>query len=273
MLKRANINKTVRNPAVSGQFYPSYPAQLSREVKEYLKVSPSVPDPINSKEIKALIVPHAGYIYSGSIAGSAYSLLPSQSKNIKHVVLLGPSHHVAIRGCATSSVDVFSTPLGDIQLDRKLINELEKSVQINCHDLAHTQEHSLEVQLPFLQESLTDFLLVPIVVGQWSLDQANLFFDKVSRLENTLIIISTDLSHFHSYKDAQNIDANTSKEILNFENNLIGEQACGCQPLNALLHWAKQQDWNIKMLGLKNSGDSAGDKDRVVGYGSFVLYE
>ena len=273
MLKRANINKTVRNPAVSGQFYPSDPAQLSREVKEYLKVSPSVPDPINSKEIKALIVPHAGYIYSGSIAGSAYSLLPRQNENIKRIVLLGPSHHVAIRGCATSSADFFSTPLGDIQLDRKLINELEKSVQINCHDNAHIQEHSLEVQLPFLQEFLADFLLVPLVVGQWSLDQANLFFDKISRLENTLIIISTDLSHFHSHKDAQNIDANTSKEILNFENNLIGEQACGCQPLNALLHWAKQQDWNIKMLGLKNSGDSAGDKDRVVGYGSFVLYE
>ena len=273
MLKRANINKMVRNPAVAGQFYPSDPAQLSREVKEYLKVSPSVPDSINSKKIKALIVPHAGYMYSGSIAGSAYSLLPRQNKNIKRVVLLGPSHHVTIRECATSSADVFSTPLRDIQLDRKLINELEKSAQINCHDNAHTQEHSLEVQLPFLQECLTDFSLVPLVVGQWSLDQANLFFDKISRLENTLIIISTDLSHFHSYKEAQNIDANTSKKILQFESDFNGEQACGCQPLNALLHWAKQQDWNIKMLGLKNSGDSAGDKDRVVGYGSFVLYE
>ncbi len=273
MFKRANINKTVRSPAVAGQFYPSDPAQLASEVKEYLKVNPSVPDSIKSKEIKALIVPHAGYMYSGSIAGTAYSLLSSQGENIKRVVLLGPSHHVAIRGCATSSADIFSTPLGDIQLDRKLINELEKSIHINCQDLAHTQEHSLEVQLPFLQECLTDFLLVPIIVGQWSLDQATLFFDGISHLKNTLFVISTDLSHFHSYQEAKEIDKNTCEKILQFENNLRGDQACGCQPLNAILHWAKQQNWNMKMLNLKNSGDSGGDKDRVVGYGSFVLYE
>ncbi len=273
MFKRANINKTVRNPAVSGQFYPSDPAQLIVDVKKYLKVTPSLADSINLKEIKALIVPHAGYMYSGSIAGTAYSLLSSQGENIERVVLLGPSHHVAIRGCATSSADIFSTPLGGIPLDRKLINELEKSAKINCHDNAHTQEHSLEVQLPFLQECLTDFLLVPIVVGQWSLDQSTLFFNVISHLKNTLFVISTDLSHFHSYQEAKEIDEDTCEKILQFEKNFSGDQACGCQPLNAILHWAKQQGWNIKMLDLKNSGDSGGDKDLVVGYGSFVLYE
>ncbi|MEH6345760.1 MAG: AmmeMemoRadiSam system protein B [Bermanella sp.] len=273
MLNRANINKTVRLPAVAGQFYPAKAAQLVNQVNKYLKENHSLPDSINSKKIKALIVPHAGYIYSGSIAGSAYSLLPRQMKSIKRVVLLGPSHHVAIRGCATSSADIFSTPLGDIPLDRKLIDELEQSDQINCHDMVHTKEHSLEVQLPFLQECLTNFLLTPLVVGQWPLEQATLFFDKISLIENTLIIISTDLSHFHSYNEAQYIDKDTSEKILRFENNFTGDQACGCQPLNALLHWAKQQNWKINLLALKNSGDSHGDKNRVVGYGSFALYK
>jgi len=268
-------NTVIRQPAVAGSFYPADPELLSQQVLDCLHTNQKQkkePNTTPNRPPKALIVPHAGYIYSGPIAGSAYTLLEKYANDIQRVVLLGPSHHIPFDGAATSSADAYATPLGDIPLDRNCIKNLEQLSGVSRLDDAHQHEHSLEVQLPFLQQVLGPFSLVPLVVGRCDAKEIEGIFDLVSKMEHTLIIISSDLSHYHDYSEAQAIDSRTSQAILQFQSTLNGNQACGCNPLNGLLFWAEKYDWSIELLDLKNSGDTAGPKDRVVGYGAYALY-
>lgn len=257
----------VRFPAVAGRFYPSDPAELAVQITQML-------DSAGDKQLircKALIVPHAGYIYSGPVATSAYRLLRN-NQSIKKVVLLGPAHYVAVRGLVTSSAQAFESPLGPIPLDEQAIEMLQQLPQVKCSDAAHAPEHCLEVQLPFLQTVLDDFELIPLIVGFASPAEVAEVLAKVWGGDETLILISSDLSHYHDYETAQHIDSDTSQSICNLESDLQGEQACGCYAINGLLSLARARNMQIKQLDLRNSGDTAGDRNRVVGYGSYALY-
>ena len=261
---------TIRQPAVAGSFYPGDKHQLQGLIEEYLENKDHLQHETN---IKALIVPHAGYIYSGPIAASAYRLLKNRCGHIRRVVLLGPSHRIALRGIAVPSDDAFHTPLGDIPLDKAGIALMLTQPQVKILDQAHAYEHSLEVQLPFLQSVLTEFCLLPIVVGAIDAEAVAALLRLVLNDENTLIVISSDLSHYHPYQQACAIDQHTSEQIEAKNWHLQGEQACGAYPLNGLLKLAAEKSWSINTLDQRNSGDTAGDKDRVVGYGAYVVYQ
>jgi len=220
---------------------------------------------------KAIIAPHAGYIYSGPVAASAYARLIPLHDVIKRVVLLGPVHRVAVHGLALPGVTAFATPLGEIPIDLDAAAAIENMPQVVESPAAHAPEHSLEVQLPFLQAVLDDFKLLPLAVGNASPTEVAEVLDAVWGGPETLIVISSDLSHFHPYQAAQVIDAQTAQDILNLQNTLSHEQACGGTPVNGLLLAAKQHHLQPHLLDLRNSGDTAGDKDRVVGYASFAF--
>lgn len=267
---------SVRPVAVAGMFYPSDPQTLNRELSRCLhhyhdnsKATPS----IEHGQLKAIIVPHAGYIYSGETAGSAYSRLTASSSTIKRVVLLGPSHRLAFRGIAVPSAAFFATPLGSIPVGQEAINIIMNLPQVMLNDAAHAQEHALEVQLPFLQKALDDFSIIPLTIGQASAHEVAQVINKLWGGDETLIVASSDLSHFHSYPVAQKIDDDTVSHILKLESTLNPEQACGAIPINGLLEVAKQRGLQIECLAQCNSGDSTGDHSRVVGYASFALYE
>ena len=259
----------VRPAAVAGMFYSDDPDQLMSDIAYFLQQAKS-----STHEVpKAIIVPHAGYIYSGPIAASAYKLLQTARHTIKQVILLGPSHRVALHGIATTDADYFSTPLGNIKINRDLCEKIEGLDFVHTNTAAHAQEHSLEVQLPFLQNVLGDFELTPLVVGDCDAhDIANLL-ELVWGGNETIIIISSDLSHYHNYLSAKQLDQKTSLAIENCQpENISYEDACGRSPLNGLLTLAKQKHLNIKTIDLRNSGDTAGDKERVVGYGAYVVH-
>ena len=271
-----------RLPVVAGHFYPSSPEQLNRELVELFA-------DINESEIKpkALIVPHAGYYYSGAIAASAYACLKQLKHNIDRVIIFGPSHQCPLQGCATPSHDVFVTPLGEIPIDKITCNKLVQLGLAKQFDDAHSWEHSLEVQLPFLQKSLDEFQLVPITVGLVPPDQISKILNAIIEpskthsleteyldddlLEN-IIVISTDLSHYHNYQQAQEIDANTISEILALNDNIQPRDACGYNALNGFLRYCNNAGWKIKLAAHANSGDISGNKKEVVGYASFIAY-
>ncbi|OUS31119.1 AmmeMemoRadiSam system protein B [Gammaproteobacteria bacterium 45_16_T64] len=257
----------IRSAAVSGMFYPSNPVELKGAVTRFLKAS-------RDRELvpKVLVVPHAGYIYSGQVAAEAYKLLEKSDDKIERVILLGPCHRVPVVGVAIPSVSAFSTPLGDIPLDLKLIERINRLSFVEASDEAHELEHSLEVHLPFLQEVIGKFSLVPLVVGECSAVDVAKVLDVVWGEAETLIVISTDLSHFLSYNQAMKMDSDTAIKIMALESSLSGDEACGCRPLNGMLYYAKKMGLHIEQLALRNSGDTSGDKQRVVGYGSFALY-
>ena len=266
----------VRPPALAGTFYPADAPSLRREIARCLATTLPAPvgaDTTPSGELKALIVPHAGYIYSGQTAGRAYAQIAAQRNVIRRVVLLGPTHRVAIRGIAAPSVDCFCTPLGDIPLDRAAIAALGDLPYLITDDAAHAQEHSLEVHLPFLQTVLGNFSLIPLAVGQPTVVEVAEIIDRLWGGDETLIVASSDLSHFHSYAEAQQMDNATAEQILKLELLTSYEQACGAMPINGLLHVARRRGMSIARLAQCNSGDTAGDKARVVGYASFGLYE
>ncbi len=258
----------VRNCAVDGLFYPSDKQALTIQVDRLLSEQHK---PIKSPP-KALIVPHAGYIYSGHAAAASYHQIQPYAERYKRVVLLGPSHRVGFFGLAIPSVDLFRTPLGDIALDSQALEKLKVLSQIAIDNAPHMQEHSLEVQLPFLQRTLNPFELVPIVVGEATSVQVSEVIDMVWGEEETLILASSDLSHYLPYAVAQEKDAATSKKIMSFADNLDGEEACGCKVLNGLLPLSKAKGLDIELLQLENSGDTAGDHSRVVGYGAYALH-
>lgn len=256
---------TIRPPAVAGLFYPGEAAELQQMLQTFItgKAADGTP--------KMLIVPHAGYIYSGAIAGSAYAHL-QQATGICRVVLLGPSHRVALRGMALPSVDAFTTPLGSIPIDRALRDSIARLPGVVIHDVPHAQEHALEVQLPFLQATLGDhFTLLPVVVGDTPAPVVAAMLEAVWGGPETLIVISTDLSHYLPYDTARRVDANTSGLIEACNTAIHPEQACGASPLNGALLTARQHGLRVHCVRLANSGDTAGSRDRVVGYGAYVV--
>lgn len=250
----------IRAPAVAGLFYPAAPDALRREVEGYLAEA----QPPAVGELHALIVPHAGYRYSGAVAASAYALL--RGRRYERVVLLGPAHRVPLDGIAVPTVSRFRTPLGDIALDTDLIARLN----VARRDDAHAREHCLEVQLPFLQCLLPGFRLVPVVVGDASAQQVADVLDAAVDAD-TLVIVSTDLSHYHDDASARRLDASTVARIEALATDLDGSEACGATALNGFLRYAALRQWRVARLDVRNSGDTAGDRSRVVGYASFAV--
>ena len=258
-----------REPAVAGMFYPANPVELETTVKRFIENATHV-----SIAPKAIIAPHAGYIYSGPVAASIYKQLASLRDQIKKVVLLGPSHRVAFRGLAVCSAQFYRTPLGDITIDRQSVEKISRLPQVTLLDEAHLSEHSLEVHLPFLQTVLEQFTLVPIVVGDTSTDEVAEVVELLWGDTSTLIVVSSDLSHYHSYDIARRLDSETTTAIEKFDINNIGsEDACGKNPIRGLLSVAKQRNLKVKTLDVRNSGDTAGSKDQVVGYGAYAFYQ
>ena len=259
----------IRQPAVAGLFYPADGQSLRHDIQHYLT-------DVNcelSTNPKAIVVPHAGYIYSGPIAASAYKQIIPFKDTINRVVLLGPSHRVAFSGLAVPEADVFSTPLGNIPIDQKGIQLLSNFPQVIASDQAHKEEHSLEVQLPFLQQVLNEFSLIPLVVGDADRYEVAEVIKALWGDEHTLIVISTDLSHYHAYNEAKQLDRATSDAIVNLKPDLIGyEDACGRNGLKGLITVAEEKHLSFELLDLRNSGDTAGDKSRVVGYGAYVCH-
>ena len=263
ILKMINI----REPAVAGSFYPEDPIELRRIVKSMLDeadVSPKIP--------KAMIVPHAGYIYSGPVAASGYALLANDKPPITRVVLVGPSHRVGFKGLAVSNADQFATPLGAIPLAQHAMERIKKLAYVHELDQAHALEHSLEVHLPFLQEVLDEFTLIPIVVGDAKPLEVCQVLELLWGGAETLIIISSDLSHYHPYETARRMDRETSDaiEALQWE-SISYDSACGRGAVNGLLVAARRRQLRVSTVDLRNSGDTAGSKDRVVGYGTYVF--
>lgn len=267
----------VRPPAVAGAFYNSNKQTLENDVNGLLQAARAqLKDTDNSDWqplTKALIVPHAGYIYSGATAAAAYALLAGVSQTIKRVVLLGPVHRVPVRGLALPDVTAFATPLGELQIDQSAVSTIANMPQVTVSSAVHAEEHSLEVQLPFLQSVLEDFQLVPLAVGDATPAQVAEVINVLWGGPETLIVISSDLSHFLPYQSAQTIDSTTVHNILNLMGPLNHEQACGSTPINGLILSAKQHGLQPHLLDLRNSGDTSGDKDRVVGYASLAFSE
>jgi AmmeMemoRadiSam system protein B len=258
----------IREPAVAGLFYPDNPLQLQQQLEGFLqdgKAGPAHP--------KALIVPHAGYIYSGPVAASAYRLLDSMRDEITRVVLLGPAHRLPFRGIAATAMAYFSTPLGLVKIDQAAVQSLLDLPQVRIIEEAHREEHSLEVQLPFLQRVLgSGFSLVPLVVGEADGASVAEVIESLWGGPETLILISSDLSHYHDYRTAQHLDKATSQAIEQLDGDAIGyEQACGRNPVSGLLLAARRHRLHATTLDLRNSGDTAGSRDRVVGYGAYAF--
>ena len=259
---------SVRPPAVAGMFYPADAIELAHDIRTFLAQA----QPFNLTP-KALIVPHAGYIYSGAIAATAYASLREVSKQIRRVVLLGPTHRVAVRGLALPGADAFETPLGRIKLDKEAASAISHLPQVVVSAAVHAQEHSLEVQLPFLQSILTDFTLLPLAVGMASADEVAEILESLWGGEDTLIVISSDLSHYLPYATAQRVDRETVKAILNLEQPIAHDRACGGTPVSGLILAARHHHLTPHLLDLRNSGDTAGDRDRVVGYAALAFTE
>lgn len=259
---------STREAAVAGLFYESDRYRLKAQIDALLNQATA-----QSKTApEVLIVPHAGYIYSGATAARAYRSLAARRDEIKRVVLLGPAHRVYVNGMAIPSVDCFATPFGEVELDRKSIDRIADMPGIITSDEAHRQEHCLEVQLPFLQSVLNDFSLVPVLVGDCKPDIVAAVIDELWEGPETLLVVSSDLSHFHPYDEAQQIDASTCGLILDKFSSLTGEQACGAHAINGLMCSKSSQSLTVEMLETCNSGDTVGDKNRVVGYGAFILH-
>jgi AmmeMemoRadiSam system protein B len=251
-------------------FYPAHRQTLRAVVQEYLDAA----KPLPGDTPKAIIAPHAGYPYSGPIAGSAFIQFKQDRDQIRRILLLGPSHRVPLMGVATSSADAFSTPLGEIPVDRSSIEAIASLPQVQQSDAAHQNEHSLEVELPFLQELLPECALIPLVVGDASPEQIGACLDRLWGGRETRIVISSDLSHYLDYEAAQEMDRATARKIERLEyETLESEEACGCMPVRGLLYAARKRGLRCQLADLRNSGDTAGSRDRVVGYGAFLFTE
>jgi len=249
-------------------FYPERADELKHQVDSLLDEA-SVS---NEPSPKALIAPHAGYIYSGPVAASAYRRLMPVADSIQRVVILAPSHRVPFRGLATTSADYLRTPLGDIPVDRQAVAEALTLPQVEEYDQAFEGEHALEVQLPFLQRTLNSFHIVPFIVGQADAEEVSEVLELLWGNDETLIVISSDLSHFLDYHTAREKDLHTAQAIESLRPEAIGfDDACGRIPVSGLLVAARKHGLHAKTVDLRNSGDTAGDKNRVVGYGAYVF--
>lgn len=258
----------VRQPAVAGIFYPADRTSLEETIKSCLpQAKPSARVP------KAIIVPHAGYLYSGPIAGTAYARVAQARETIRRVVLLGPSHFVPFSGIALSTADQFKTPLGLIPVDREAVEKINHLSGVAYLDRAHGEEHSLEVELPFLQTVIQHFTLVPLAVGEAKPEAVSEVLDLLWNGEEMLIVVSSDLSHYLDDKSARKMDVQTAQAIEALEAERIeNAQACGAYPVRGLLVAAREHGLRAETLDLRTSGDTQGKKDRVVGYGAFAFY-
>jgi AmmeMemoRadiSam system protein B/AmmeMemoRadiSam system protein A len=273
----------VRPAAVAGLFYPAAPAELRAELatlfnwgaqdkatREAAGEGAQAEAPVP----KAIIAPHAGYMYSGSVAASAYALLQPARGRIQRVVLLGPAHRAYVHGMSLPEATAFATPLGEVPLDLEAMTLLRSRLPLNDLRAAHAGEHALEVHLPFLIETLgPGFKLVPVLVGEASIAQTVELLDTLWGGAETLIVVSTDLSHYHPYREAMELDNGTIDAVLNLRTDLTHEQACGATPVSGLLALARRRGMRIELTDRCNSGDTAGDRGRVVGYAAFALYE
>ncbi|AEK57703.1 MAG: AmmeMemoRadiSam system protein B [Acidithiobacillus caldus] len=260
----------IRPPAVAGRFYPARVTELQHQLDAF------IPSSVASKQLhpKVLIAPHAGYVYSGPVAGKAYAQLQGLRGQISRVVLLGPAHYVRLRGLAIPEADAFATPLGTVPVNRDALNAISDLPQVIQSDVPHNPEHSLEVHLPFLQRMLGDFSVVPLLVGDATYTEVAEVLERLWGGPETLIVISTDLSHYLDYATAQRLDARTAEIIEALQPEAIHyEQACGRIPLGGLLELARKRHMRIERVDLRNSGDTTGPRDQVVGYGAWVLYE
>ncbi|MFQ5508964.1 MAG: AmmeMemoRadiSam system protein B [Leptospirillia bacterium] len=259
-----------RPAAVAGVFYPADGNALRRDVHSFLDAAkPSTPK--DKASIKALVVPHAGFMYSGPVAASAYRLL-SGREGVRRVVLLGPTHRVPVAGLAVPDCGAFATPLGNIPLDTTAMATLTPLHQVMVSNSAHAWEHSIEVQLPFLQEVLGEFSLVPLAVGDTSAKEVAEVLEVVWGGDETLVVVSSDLSHYLTYEAAQAVDTRTAELVLTLRHeDLDHNRACGAAPLSGLLEVARRKGLTARLVDLRNSGDTEGDRERVVGYGAFVF--
>lgn len=258
-----------RRPAVAGLFYPAQPGVLQRTVQSLLADAA----PAQSRRApKAIIAPHAGYVYSGPVAASIYARLAPLRGRVTRVVLLGPTHRVAVRGLAHPGCRWFETPLGKVEIDQGALARLAALPQVVASPAAHAQEHSLEVHLPFLQIVLGEFTLLPLAVGQATAEEVAAVLDAVWGGDETLIVVSSDLSHYLPYREAQQADRATADAILELRTDIDHAGACGATPVTGLALSARRHGLVAELVDLRNSGDTAGDKSRVVGYGSFAYY-
>lgn len=260
---------SIRKAAVAGTFYPNDASELQACLDTLMRQTE-----VNIKHPKAIIAPHAGYIYSGPVAASVYGCFAGQQLPINRVVLLGPAHSVSFHGIAASSADYFTTPLGKIAVDHDSLEPIVENGLVKYFDLAHEQEHCLEVQLPFLQQLFNEnFNIIPLVVGDTNPSQVAKVLRALWGGPETLIVISSDLSHYHDHETAKRLDQQTTQSIEQFhEEELDYESACGRLPIQGLLKVAKDLGMQCKTLDLRNSGDTAGSRDRVVGYGAYAFY-
>ena len=264
-----SIDKPATRPAaVAGMFYPASAAELARQVDELLAAAASCERP---PAPKALIAPHAGYVYSGPIAASAYAQIRSRRGCIRRVVLLGPAHRVPVRGLALPGAQRFATPLGEVGIDAEAVGVLRGLPQVVERPEAHEAEHSLEVQLPFLQRLLGDFALVPLAVGSAAPAEVAQVLDRLWGGDETLIVVSSDLSHYLPYETARRIDRETIDRLLSLDVEIDHERACGATAIGGLLLAARRRGLKAELLDLRNSGDTAGDRRRVVGYAAIAF--
>ena len=261
---------SVRPAALAGQFYPSNERVLRMQITEMLAAA--LP-PEHLTAPKAIIVPHAGYIYSGAVAANAYRSLSAVREQIRRVVVLGPAHRAPVRGFVLPAAQAFSTPLGEVPLSRLDWLMLQTRNDVYVDDQPHALEHCIEVQLPFLQTLLGSFSLVPILVGEASDEAVAELLEALWGGPETLIVISSDLSHYLPYRQAQWIDRSTVNQVLELRPGISHQQACGATPVNGLLLAARRRLLKPQLLDLRNSGDTAGDRSRVVGYASLVFSE
>jgi MEMO1 family protein len=270
----AGAGPRVRPAAVAGMFYPADPVELEAMVRAEL--ADAVARHLGSDDRPAphaLIVPHAGYVYSGPVAATAYARILSRRDEVTRVVLLGPNHRVPLRAMALPDVDAFTTPLGTVPLDASACHDIESMSDVVVDDRPHAQEHSLEVHLPFLQVALGEgWSLVPVVVGQAPADSVAAILDRLWGGPETLVVISTDLSHFHDDTTAHLLDAATAADVVaRHWRSVEPDRACGAFPLRGLLVEAERRQLPIELLDLRTSADTAGDPGRVVGYGAFSV--
>lgn len=266
------MNAKIRPPAVAGLFYPGSASELAGEVGKLLRAANDGRAEAGTLP-KAIVVPHAGYVYSGPVAASVYALLAPAAAIVRRVVLLGPTHRVGVRGVALPSATHFATPLGTVEIDREAVAALADLPQVVVADPPHAQEHALEVQLPFLQTVLPDFRLLPLAVGQAGAEAVAEVLERLWGGPETLIVISSDLSHYLPYDVAQDIDGHTASRIVRFDPTISHDEACGATPVNGLLLAARRHGLQARVVDLRNSGDTAGERSRVVGYGGFVFAE
>ena len=258
----------LRLPAVAGCFYPADPNQLRDQVVQLLAAaSVAVPG-----RPKALIVPHAGYVYSGPVAASGYAWMVPWSDQVERVVLLGTCHTPGVNGLATTSAEEFLTPLGRVPVDRAAVEESLRFSQVHLDDEAHDRDHALEVQLPFLQVVLGSFAIVPFLVGRADAETVDEILEPLWDGDRTLIVVSSDLSHQHPYEEARRLDQATAEAIEQLHGETLGPRsACGRNAIVGLLHTARKHGLNCRTVDLRSSGDTAGPRQRVVGYGSWVF--